>query len=129
MPSSKYSVPKSAAALTDGGGENRSVDEGEVPFVEEIADCLLDFVADRAIAALARCAEPEVPVVEQEVDAVFLGLDRIVDRARAINHEILHAELESTGSARVRTNLALDFDRSFLGELTEAVHASGVTTI
>ena len=43
--------------------------------------------------ALPRGAQPEVAVVEEEIDAVLLRLDRIVDRARADDREVRHAHL------------------------------------
>jgi len=66
------------ASLSDGLGQNRRVHQREIAFVEEIPDRLLDFVPNARNCALAWRPQPEMSVVEKEVDAVLFGLDRIV---------------------------------------------------
>jgi hypothetical protein len=55
-------------------------------------------------------------VVKEEIDSVLLGLDRVITRAGAQDHHICDPNLDPTRRARVGTNFALDFDRSFEGE-------------
>jgi len=109
-----------STTLADRRGEYRSVHQGEIALVEEVADRLFGLVADPRDRALPRRSQPEMPVVEEEVDPVLFWLDRIVDRALSINGELRYRELESARRARIRTHLALDFDRRFLSELSEA---------
>ena len=73
-----------SASLADRRRENRRVDAHESALVEEIVDRLLDFVP-HARSHLARRSQPEMPMIEEEIDAVLLRLDRIFARARA-NH-------------------------------------------
>jgi hypothetical protein len=72
-----------AAALADGRRQDGRVRPDEVALVEEVVDRLLDLVADAQDRHLPRAAQPEVPVVEEEVDAVLLRLDGIVRRTGA----------------------------------------------
>ena len=82
-------------------------------------DRLLDLVPDHRDRALARGAQPEVPVVEQEVDAVLLRLDRVVAGARADHCEVRHTHLEPARSARFGTRFASDLDGGLGGQLGE----------
>ena len=88
-------------------------------------DRLLDLVADREDRALPRAAEPEVPVVEQEVDAVLLRLDRVVRRAVADDRERFDAELEAAGRARIGADGTGERDRSLRGQLAECLPRLG----
>src|SRR5206468_2585271 len=76
------------ASLADRGGEDRRVDPQEASLVEEVVDRLLDFVPHREDRALTIAPEPEMPVVQQKIDAVLLRLDRIVERAWAEDFKI-----------------------------------------
>jgi hypothetical protein len=62
---------------------------------------LLDLVPDDEDGPLARASEPEVPVVEEEVDTVLFGLDRIVERARADDLQVGRGDLVTAGRAAV----------------------------
>src|SRR5690606_9191599 len=68
-------LEQARAALTDRAGQDRRVDADEVALVEEVVDCLLDFAAYADDRPLLARAEPQVTMVEQEVDAVLLRLD------------------------------------------------------
>ena len=116
------------ASFSDRRGKNRSIDEREIPLVKEIADRLLDFVSDPADRALSRRPQPEVAVVEKEIDAVLFWLDRIVDRTLTVNRQILDAELVTTGRSRIGTDIALDLDRSLLRQLAEAIPGTPADT-
>src|SRR5690606_24670651 len=70
--------------------------------------------------ALPVAAQPEVPMVEEEVDPVLLGLDRVVHRAGAEDLQLLDPELEAAGGASVGAQLAGDLHGGLLGELGEA---------
>src|SRR4029077_10587545 len=65
------------ASFSDRRRKNRSIHEGEIPLVKEIADRLLDFVSYPPDRALLRRPQPEVAVVEEEIDAVLFWLGRI----------------------------------------------------
>src|SRR4051794_1036985 len=82
-------------------------------------DRLFHLVADHHDGPLPRRAKPEVPVVEQEVDAVLLRLDRIVARTRAHDAETRPADVQHSGRTRVSPRLAGDGDRRFRGQLGE----------
>src|SRR6185437_9190412 len=70
--------------------------------------------------ALPRAAQPEVPVVEQKVDAMLFWLDRVVERARANDGERRHAHLVAAGRARLGAHLAGHGDRCLERELLES---------
>src|SRR5207248_10309584 len=55
-----------AGRLTDRPGEDRRVDQDEMPLVEEVADRLDHLVADPRDRDLAPAAEPEMAVLEQD---------------------------------------------------------------
>jgi hypothetical protein len=67
-------LEQGGGAFAGGGGEDGAVDEGEAVVVEIVAGGFDDLVAHLADGVLAAGAEPEVAVVHQEVDAVFLGV-------------------------------------------------------
>ncbi len=79
--SSKYStgksvvVPSHAAGVKIGG-----VRQDEAAIVEEVADGVDDLVAHAEDRLLPLGANPQVPAIEQVVDAVLLRRDRIVVR-------------------------------------------------
>jgi hypothetical protein len=76
-------------------------------------------MAQERDCALTRASEPELTVIQQEIDAVLLRLDGIVDWARAGNREIRDTELIAAWSPLVRTYLSGHLDRRFLGKLRE----------
>src|SRR5690606_19298461 len=59
-------------------------------------------------------------VIEQEVDAVFLWLNGVIQRAQAQDFQFLHSQLEATWRTRISAQFATDLDRRFLGEFREA---------
>jgi len=82
---------------------------------EHGVDYLLDLAADHRDRALARGAQPEMAVVEQEVDAVLLRLDRVVARAGADHCELSHTDFETTGRPRFGTRFASKFNGGLRG--------------
>ena len=66
-----------------------------------------------------------MPVVEEKVDAVLFGLDRVIDRTGSVNRQLFDGELISTGRARVGAHLTLDLDRCLLGKLAETLPTLG----
>src|SRR5262249_23219566 len=78
---------------------------------EEIVNGLLDLVPNREDGTNTLASEPEVPVIEQKIDAVLLRLNRIVDRARTNDCEAGHTHLVSARRARLSRNLAAHGDR------------------
>jgi hypothetical protein len=82
-------------------------------------DPLLDFVADDGDRPLPRAAEPEVAVVEEEVDPVLLRLDRVIQGARAEHLDIGDGELVPPGRAGVLADLAGDREGGLEGQLSE----------
>src|ERR1700694_59697 len=85
--------------------------------VEEIANRLLRLVPYPRYRALAWRPEPEVSIVEQEVDSVLLRLDRVVDGTLSKDGELRYSELETARRAGIGTHFALDLDRCLLGKL------------
>src|SRR5947209_186044 len=108
-------------ALPDGTGEDRCIDPHKIPFVEEVVNCLLDLGANSRDGALPRRAEPEVAIIEQKVDAVLFRLDRIIDRAVAVDRHLLHRDLIAAWRARVCPDVTLDIYRRFLGQSTKGI--------
>ena len=87
-------------ALAGGGGEDRGIDQREAAAVEVVAAGADHARPDAHDGVLARGAEPEVAVVEQERGAVLLRRDRVL--ARFLQHaHVLHGELEAERRARV----------------------------
>ena len=66
-------------------------------------------------------AQPEGAVVEQKVDAVLLGLDRIVVGARADHLKRLDAHLIAAGRPGVGPDLTRERDRRLLRELRKGI--------
>jgi hypothetical protein len=74
---------------------------------------------------LAWSSEPEVSVVEEEIDPVLLGLERIVDRAGAENGQGADAKLVAARRASIDLYFPFHFDARFLGQPGECVPAFG----
>src|SRR6476660_5687734 len=66
------------AAFADGRRENRRVDAEKPTLVEKIVDRLLDLIADGKDRPHAITAQPEVAVIEQEIDSVLFRLNGVV---------------------------------------------------
>ena len=81
--SSKYCAGNSVVVPSQAAGVKIGVSARMKPrVVEEVADGVDDLVADAQDRLLPLAADPEVAAVEQVVDAVLLGRDRIVVRRR-----------------------------------------------
>ena len=76
---------KQTTALADGSSEDRCIDESKIALVEEIPDRLLDLGSNPCDGALAGRAQPEVPVIEKEVDSMLFWLNRVIDGTRAVD--------------------------------------------
>ena len=77
--SSKYGVSKSVEVPSHALGVRIGrVDEHEVALVEEVAARLHDLVPHASARRAGSGAKVEVPVVEQELDAVVFRLDRVL---------------------------------------------------
>src|SRR6266545_4936660 len=113
-----------ARMLADRAGENRRVDERELPLVEEIANRLDDFVADVRDRHLLLGAQPQVAVLEQERGAMFFRGDREIG-ARAEDVEISRLHLDAPGRARLEPHDACDFDRRLLCKFLKRVPNPG----
>ena len=72
-------------ALARGGREDGRVGEDEPLIVEEIADRADHLVSHAQNRLLLLRPNPQVPAIEQVIDAVLLGRDRIVHRGRQIS--------------------------------------------
>src|SRR5262249_16918578 len=95
------------------GGE----DEGSAG--EEVADRVDDPVPDAQDRLLPLAADPQVPAVEQVVDAMLLRGDR--ELVRLADHvEVLHVDLVSARGTFVSPRRARDNDRGFLRERIRA---------
>src|SRR5207253_1555032 len=119
--------------LADRRGENRCIDAQKAARVEEIVNGLLDFVPNRKDRPLAAAAKPEMPVVQQEIDSVFLGLNRIIDGAPADDGELRHTNLvPARGTwlgAHVAGNLNRRLERELLETLPDLGREIGVTQL
>ncbi len=103
-------------ALAGGRREDRRVGEDEAAVVEEVADGVDDLVPDAQDRLLPLAADPQVPAVEQEVDAVLLRRDRVVVRG-ADDLEPLDVDLVAARRALVGARGAGDDDRGFLRQV------------
>src|SRR5207248_89628 len=74
--------------------------------VEEVVNRLLDLVADDEDRSLPVTPQPEMPVVEEEIDAMLFRLNWIIDRAWSDDGEIGRGDLVTTGRARIGSHLA-----------------------
>src|SRR5690606_23604840 len=108
------------AALAGGAGQDRRIDADETFAVQKVVDRLLDLVPHAQDGLLLPGAEPEVPVVEEEIDAVYLGLDRVVVGG-ADDREVGDTHLEATRRAVVGPHLAGDSEAGLDGEHAEAL--------
>src|SRR5690606_36741664 len=97
----------------------------ETPLVEEVVGRLLQLVAYAHDRHLARRAQPEVANVEQEVDAVFFWLDRIIQRARSDQRELRDAEFDAARRARIGLHLAAHRERTLKREVLESLPGLG----
>jgi hypothetical protein len=98
------------------GREDRRVGEDEPARVEEVADGVDHLVAHAEDRLLALRADPEMPAIHQEVDAVLLRRDRIVLRLRD-DFERRDVDFVAARRARVGARGAVDDDRAFLREV------------
>ena len=109
-----------SGALTDRGGQDWRIAMNEVARVKEIVDRLLDLMPHTHQRHLARRAQPEVPVIHQEIDAVLLRLDRIIDRTGAKDRQCRRAQFSTTRRARFEPHLSSHRDRRLDGERGKA---------
>ncbi len=75
-----FGLEEGAGLLADGAGEDRRIQAHEVPLAEELPDPEDHLVADPHDVPRAGGSQPEVTVVEEEIDPVLLGTDGIVLR-------------------------------------------------
>src|SRR5207248_326192 len=66
---------------------------------------------------LPRGTKPQMAMVQQEIDAVLLRLNRIIDGALAEDRELRHTQLMSAGRTCVGTHFAGHRYRAFHREL------------
>ena len=102
--------------LARGGREDRGVHQGEPARVEVIADRLDDAVAHREDQPLPRRAQPEVPLLLQEPDAVLFRLDG-VSRFALQHAKIGDVHLIADRAARILRDLASHLHRGLLRSL------------
>ena len=100
-------------ALARSGREDRRIREDETLAIEVVADGVDDLVTDPQNGGLTLSANPEMPPIEQVVDAVLLGRDGIVV-GRAHDFETARRQLVSALSALVLAHTARHDDRRFL---------------
>ena len=74
--------------------EDGRIDEGESTLVEVVPDGLDERVPHRQDRALPGAAQPQVPLLLEEADAVLLRLDGVAGLALP-QAEVLHVDLES----------------------------------
>ena len=119
--------------LEQGGGafagcrrEDRRVHQHEAVGIEVLAhgpDHLVAHLQDRV---LLLAAQPEVPMVHQELDAVLFGGDGIRVGFRHALHDFdrLYVHLVAAWGTLLGANLAGDNDRGFLREILDAPRRS-----
>ena len=113
-------LEESACVLTDRTRQDGCVDLCEVPVVKEVGDGLLDFVADLEAGALLRRAEPEVSVIQQELDAMFLGLNRVLF-GNGSDFQIADPQLKTARRTIIGFDLAGHRDHALLRQGSKAL--------
>ena len=103
-------------SLAGGRGEDGRVRQDEAAAVEEVADAVDDLVPHAQDRRLPPAADPQVTPIEEIVDAVFLGGDRVVVRL-ADHGERRHVDLVAAGRARILPDGPLDDQRRLLAEM------------
>src|SRR5437667_314059 len=112
---SREQVP---GGFADRAREDRRVDQHKVALVEEVADRLDHFLADRSGLDRAAAAQPQVPVLEQEGGAVLLGRDREI-LARPEDRHVGGRELDTPRRPRVGAHQPRHLDGRLLREPAE----------
>ena len=114
-------LEQGGGALAGGGREDGRVEQRETVGVEVVADGADHLVADPQDGVLAPAAQPQVPVVHQEVDAVVLGRDGVrIGLRNALDHlQVLDIQLVAARRAGFGADLAGDDDRRFLGQVLD----------
>ena len=109
---------KCGGAFARGGRENRRVGERVALAVHVIAGGALGFGADAQDGGLARRANPEMAMVEQEIDAVLFELDGV--GSGLVNFlqdfDFGDADFVAAGGALLGANFSGDDDAGFLRE-------------
>jgi hypothetical protein len=103
-------------SLARGGRENWRIGENEPPLVEKIADRGDHFVPHAQDGRLPLRSNPQVPSIEQIIDAVLFGRNRVVRRV-AYDLEIRDVELVTAWCPAVSPHAAMHHNRGFLGEM------------
>ena len=118
---------KSGGAFARGGSENGRVGERVALAVHVIAGGALGFGADAEDGGLARRANPEVAIVEEEIDAVLFELDGIgrglVDLLQ--DFDFGDADFVAARGALFGANFSGDDDAGFLREALECGEGVG----
>ena len=106
-------------AFACGRRKDRRIGEDKAVVVEIIACSLDDLRADAQDGGLARRADPEMAMLHQKVDAVFLGRDGVglLFRHTLDDFDVLDVELVAAGRALIGADTAGDDDARFLGEV------------
>ena len=93
--------------------EDGRIDEGESTLVEVVPDGLDERVPHRQDRALPGAAQPQVPLLLEEADAVLLRLDGVA--GLALQHaKVRSVKLVADGRAGILRHLAAHLDRRFL---------------
>ena len=115
-------------AFAGSGREHRRVGERVALAIHVVAGGALGFGADAEDGGLARSANPEVTLVEEEVDAVFFELDGI----RMAFVDFLHdldvgdADFVAAGGALFGADFTGDDDAGFLREAFKSGEGIGI---
>src|SRR6185369_1276811 len=98
------------------GSQNWGIGERESAIIEEISSRLNDLGAYPQNRCLARGTDPQMAMVHQEIDAMFLQRNRkrIVVLHALQDLHVRHIQLISARSAFVSPHLALNDDARFL---------------
>src|SRR5258705_2467542 len=111
-----------ARVLADRAGEDRRIDEREVPFIKEVANRLHDLVAHSRDRNLLLGAQPQMAVLEQVCDPVLLRRDReLGTRSEDLQVRRLQLDAAPPRCARVRPHAARQLQRSLLSKFPERV--------
>ena len=106
-------------AFAGRGREDGRIHQREAVRIEIVAHRPDHFVAHADDGVLPLAAQPQVPMVHQEFDAVILGRDGIrIGLRHALHHfQIFHVHLVAAGGALFGADLAGDDDGRFLGQV------------
>ena len=108
-----FHFEKSGCAFARGGREYGRIAQREAVVIEKVAHRFDDLVTDFQNGALPRRSNPEMALIHEELDAVFLGRDRerLLFRHDLVDPKICDVKLKPARRTGFSPDLSRNFDR------------------